>query len=60
MPIILSQMLSSNFHLRTYVEAILIKLSSQVESSPSLAQNGDIKLLFKQINAIVRSPTDEY
>ncbi len=56
LPVILSQILSSNFHIRTFVEAILIKLYTDMKiafedfqtglNDPNFLKNIQIKTLF--------------
>ena len=70
LPVIMSQILSSNFHIRTFVEAILIKLYTDMTEPISVSNNGlndskfienrDIKILFRQIYSVVKTVIDEY
>jgi hypothetical protein len=67
MPIVLSQVLSSNFHLRTFVEAILLKLhyffnethAQNGLNSRSLLASSQISSIRKQIYAIIKTSIDE-
>ncbi len=65
-PVVLCQILSSNFHIRTFVEAILVKLYTEITSNPNggssalgLTENAQIKVLIGQIYSIVRPVVDE-
>ena len=70
LPVIMSQILSSNFHIRTFVEAILIKLYTDMTEPISVSNNGlndskfienrDIKILFRQIYSVFKTVIDEY
>lgn len=63
LPMIMSQILSSNFHIRTYVEATLIKLDNLLNqphsivnnglNSPGITDNDQVKILKKQIQSII-------
>ncbi len=67
-PAVLSQILSSNFHIRTYVEATLIKLHVMLTKPyPSiknginhLTENPPIKTLTKQLYSIIRPILNEW
>jgi hypothetical protein len=70
LPVIMSQVLSNNFHIRTFVEAILIKLYTDMTESANVTNNGlndpkfienkETKILFRQIYSVVKSVIDEY
>lgn len=68
LPVILSQILSSNFHIRTYVEATLIKLYTMINepfetnglnglNNPELSEK--LKSSKNQIHSIIRATIDE-
>ena len=67
LPVILSQILSSNFHIRTFVEATLIKLYTMINEPFSVVDNGlnnplfveKIKMSNQQIYSIIRTTIDE-
>jgi hypothetical protein len=69
LPVVMSQVLSSNFHIRTFVEAILIKLYTDMTEPVNESINGlndskfienkDIKIIFRQIYSVVKSVIDE-
>lgn len=70
LPVILSQILSSNFHIRTYVEAALLKLSKLfTEPYPEtinglnhaeIIQDKSIQILSKQIFSIISTNLEEF
>ncbi|RNA18150.1 putative methyltransferase TARBP1 [Brachionus plicatilis] len=67
--VILSQILSSNFHIRTYVEASLLKLSKLLNdpypkiktglNRPEIVQNQSITILSRQIFSIISANITE-
>jgi hypothetical protein len=67
LPLILSQILSSNFHIRTYVEASLIKLHLLITQPYPDVKNGlnhlqndpQIKALIRQIYSIIQPILNE-
>jgi hypothetical protein len=67
LPVILSQILSSNFHIRTFVEATLIKLYTMINEPFTVVDNGlnnpkfveKIKFTNQQIYSIIRTTIDE-
>jgi hypothetical protein len=67
LPVILSQILSSNFHIRTFVEATLIKLYTMINEPFENTGNGlnnpelteQLKSSNDQIYSIIRATIDE-
>ena len=70
MPIILSQILSNNFHIRTYVEATLLTLFTMRTqpypemtnglNQPAFTENAEVSSLKSYIYSIIKSTIDEY
>lgn len=70
LPVILSQILSSNFHIRTYVEAALLKLNKLLNdpypdtntglNHPNVTENQTVQFLNKQIKSIISSNLKEF
>ena len=68
-PITLSQIVSNNFHIRTYVEANLLKLYTMMTqpypgvanglNHPQFTEHAEIKSLKSCIYSIVKSTIDE-
>jgi tRNA G18 (ribose-2'-O)-methylase SpoU len=61
-PLILSQILSSNFHVRTYVEAILIKIFTNLNDSKrneEFLRNEKVKIILDQIYSIIHTIIDD-
>ncbi|CAF0769437.1 unnamed protein product, partial [Brachionus calyciflorus] len=68
-PVILTQILSSNFHIRTYVESTLIKLNKLLNepypniktglNDPEIVQNERVKILKRQIDSIIGTPLND-
>ena len=67
--IILSQILSSNFHIRTFVEATLIKFNLMINqpyslvktglNDPKFVENEKTKATIQQIKSIVQTSMEE-